>query len=118
MFELISLLSSRTGIVLLSALMLSVTLVWGYQQKIGKLKVEHRLVQAERDYQARMADALERQREALEQAILDERNRRVVLEAKWKRITRLNKENADYEKTAPASIIHTLNSLSGRTTYR
>jgi hypothetical protein len=112
MFEPISFLTSRTGIALMGALALSVALAWGYYHKAERYKAENRLVQSERDYQARMAEALEKQRIALDVAIAEERQRRIALEAKWKGISKSLKGTADYDKSAPASIIHTLNSLS------
>ena len=118
MFDAISLLTSRTGIVIIAALLLSTTLVWGYQQQVGRLKAENLLVQSERDYQARMADALEQQRKALDVAITSERKRRIALEQKWNRIEHSLKGTADYDQSAPASIIRTLNSLSDATAHR
>lgn len=118
MFDAIGFLTSRTGILLVSALVLTSTLVWGYQQKVGRMEAENRLVQGERDYQARMAAALEQQRKALDTAILEERQRRVALEQKWKSIGKVNRKDGDYEKPASASIINTLNSLSSSSASR
>lgn len=112
MFESIGFLTSRAGIALVAALAISTSLVWGYHHKAERLNAEKRLVQSERDYRARVADALEKQRRALDVAIAEERQRRVVLERKWNGIERSLRGTVDYEKSAPASIIHTLNSLS------
>lgn len=100
------------------ALSLAVSIAWGYKQQSGRVQAEKRLLQSERDYQARIAEALDKQRRALDAAILAERGRRIDLENKWKKIEQANKETADYEKTAPASIINTLNSLSDRNASR
>jgi len=118
MFESISFLTSRTGIAVIGVLAVSVTLVWGYQNKTAFLNEKNSHLRDQRDYQARIAEALEKQRKALDAAIMDERRRRVDLENKWKNIEQANKETADYEKTAPASIINTLNSLSDRSASR
>ena len=118
MFDAISFLTSRTGIVIVAALLLSTTLAWGYRQQVGRLKAESLLAQSERDYQARMADALEQQRKALDVAIASERKRRVALEQKWNRIEYSLKGTADYDQSAPASIIRTLNGLSNSTAQR
>lgn len=118
MFDAISFLTSRTGIILIAALMLTAALAWGYRQQVGRLKAENLLVQSERDYQARMADALERQRKALDVAIISERKRRLALEQKWQRIGHSLKGTADYDQNAPLSIIRTLNSLSDATAHR
>jgi len=118
MFESFSFLTSRTGIALIGALAISVALVWGYQNKAAFLSEKSLRLQDQRDYQAKIAEALEKQRKALDAAIMEERRRRVELEKKWKNIEQANKETADYEKTAPASIINTLNSLSERSASR
>jgi len=118
MFEPIGFLTSRTGIAVIGALAVSVALVWGYQNKAAYLNEKNSHLQDQRDYQARIAEALEKQRKALDAAIMDERRRRIDLENKWKNIDQANKETADYEKTAPASIINTLNGLSERSASR
>jgi len=118
MFESISFLTSRTGIAVIGVLAVSVSLIWGYQNKAAFLNEKNLHLQDQRDYQARIAEALDKQRKALDAAVMAERSRRIDLENKWKHIEQANKETADYEKTAPSSIINTLNSLSDRSASR
>lgn len=118
MLEIFSFLTSRIGIVMVSALALSMVLAGYYYQKSERLHERNVLLQSERDYQARIAGALEQQRKALDIAMLEERQRRVALESKWKDIGKTLQGNADYGQSAPASIIHTLNSLSDNAAHR
>lgn len=114
----ISFLVSRPGIAMMGVLALSGSLVWGYQYKSKYLQAQNNLLRAERDYQARMADALDKQRQAMDVAIADERKRRRALETKWNSIRNSLKGKTDYDQSAPASIIHALNSLSDHATDR
>jgi len=118
MLEAFSFLTSRTGIALVGTLAVSMVLAGYYYQKSERLNERNLLLQSERDYQARMAEALEQQRKALDVAITEERKRRVALERKWKDISTSLQGKADYGQSAPASIIHTLNSLSDNTAHR
>lgn len=118
MFDAISFFTSRTGIVFIASLSLSVSLVWGYKNQVRYLNEKTLRIEAERNYQSRVAEALERQRQALDAALVAERKRRLQLEQQWKSIEQTNKGMVDYEKPAPASIINTLNSLSDRSARR
>lgn len=118
MIEFLGFFTSRTGIAMLGVLAVSMVLAGYYYQKSERLNQRNLLLRSERDYQARMADALEKQRKALDIAIMEERKRRVALERKWNDIAKSLQGNADYGQSAPASIIHILNSLSDNTAHR
>jgi hypothetical protein len=118
MIEIFGFLTSRIGIALVGTLAVSMVLAGYYYQKSERLNERNLLLQSERDYQARIAESLEQQRKALDIAVARERKRRVALEQKWKDIDKSLQGNADYGQTAPASIIHTLNSLSDDTSHR
>lgn len=118
MIELFSFLTSRMGIALVGALAVSMVLAGYYYQKSERLNERNLLLQSERDYQARIAESLEQQRKALDVAVIEERKRRVAWEKKWKDLDKTLQGNADYGQSAPASIIHTLNSLSDNAAHR
>ena len=65
MLNAITFFTSRTGILLVSLLSLSLVFSWGLTQKLRKVELEKQIAQSEADYQQRVADALARQREAI-----------------------------------------------------
>jgi len=112
MFNAITFLSSRTGILLVSLLLLSLVFSWGMMQKVQKVELEKRIAQDEAAYQQRVAVALERQRDAIDQATLAERQRLKDIESKWKTLKASLNNEKDYKSAASASVIHALNRLS------
>ena len=118
MLEAIGFLTSRTGIVLVSSVLISGTLVWGYSQKVAKLELEKKVALSERDYQQRIATALEKQRIALQEAAIEEQKRLVSIEEKWKKVQASLESTKDYENTAPVSVVRALNGLSELTNNR
>ena len=112
MFNAISFLTSRTGILLVSMLLLSLVFSWGMIQKVQNSELEKRIAQDEAAYQQRVVVALERQRDAINQATLAERQRLKDIESKWKTLKASLKIEKDYKNAASTSVVHALNRLS------
>lgn len=112
MLNTISFFTSRTGILLVSLLSVSAVLSWGLMQKLQKVELEKQIAKNEAAYQLRVAVALERQREAINQATLAERRRLKDIEIKWNKLKASLKNEKDYTNSAPVSVVHALNRLS------
>ncbi len=115
MIETLGFITSRTGILLLASIIVSALLAWGFSLKIDKVELEKRIVVSERNYQARISDALEKQRIAFGKAAIHEQQRKTQNEKEWKITKTKLKNEADYENSAPISVVSALNSLSDRT---
>jgi len=118
MLNTISFLTSRTGILLVSLLSISAVFSWGLMQKLQKVELEKQIAKNEAAYQQRVAEALEKQREAINQATLAERRRLKEVESKWNKLKASLKNEKDYKNTAPVSVVHALNRLSEPTSDR
>jgi len=112
MFSTLSFFTTRTGILLTSSLILAIVFSWGMIQKVAKVELEKKIAENEASYQARVATALERQRDAINQAVLEERKRLKENESKWKQLNASIKHDKDFKSTAPVSVVHALNRLS------
>ena len=112
MLNAITFFTSRTGILLVSLLSISLVFSWGLTQKLRKVELEKQIAQSEADYQQRVADALARQREAINQATLADRKRLKDIENKWIKLKASLQNEKDYKNSAPVSVVHALNRLS------
>ena len=112
MLNAISFFTSRTGILLVSLLSVSVVLTWGLMQKLQKVELEKQIAKNEAAYQLRVAEALENQQDAISQATLEERLRLKEIEKKWKNLKASLNNEKDYTNSAPVSVVHALNRLS------
>ena len=112
MLNAISFFTSRTGILLVSLLSVSVVLTWGLMQKLQKVELEKQIAKNEAAYQLRVAEALENQQDAISQATLEERLRLKEIEKKWKNLKASLKNEKDYTNSAPVSVVHALKRLS------
>jgi len=112
MLSAISFFTSRTGILLVSLLTLSAVFSWGLMQKLQKVELEKRIAKNEAAYQQQVAEALEKQRDSINQAALAERKRLREIEIKWKNLKASLKNEKDYTSTAAVSVVHALNRLS------
>ncbi|MGW8247845.1 MAG: hypothetical protein ACWGOV_07010 [Acidiferrobacterales bacterium] len=112
MLNAISFLTSRTGILLVSLLSISAVLSWGLMQKLQKVELEKQIAKNEAAYQLRVADALVKQRDAINQATMAERRRLKDIEIKWNKLKASLKNEKDYKNSAPVSVVHALNRLS------
>jgi ABC-type transport system involved in cytochrome bd biosynthesis fused ATPase/permease subunit len=104
--------TSRSGILLLSLLSISAVFSWGLMQKLQKVELEKQIAQSEAAYAQRVADALEKQRDAINQATLAERQRLKDIETKWNKLKASLENEKDYTSSAPVSVVHALNRLS------
>lgn len=112
MLNAITFFTSRTGILLLSLLAISAVFSWGAMQKLQKIELEKQIAKSEAAYAQRVADALEKQRDAINRGMLDERRRLKDIETKWKKLKASLKNEKDYTNSAPVSVVHALNRLS------
>jgi ABC-type transport system involved in cytochrome bd biosynthesis fused ATPase/permease subunit len=112
MLNAITFLTSRTGILLVSLLSISAVLSWGLMQKLQKVELEKQIARNEAAYQLHVTEALEKQREAINQATLAERRRLKDIETKWNKLKASLKNEKDYTNSAPVSVVHALNRLS------
>lgn len=111
MLNAITFFTSRTGILLVSLLSISLVFSWGLTQKLKKVELEKQIAQSEADYQQRVAEALAKQREAINQAALGERKRLKDIENKWIKLKASLQNEKDYKNSAPVSVVHALNRL-------
>ena len=112
MLNAISFFTSRTGILLVSLLTVSAVFSWGLMQKLQKVELEKQIAKNEAAYQTKVAEALEKQRDAINQATLAERKRLRDIQIKWNNLKASLKNEKDYTSTAAVSVIRALNSLS------
>ena len=112
MLDAISFFSSRTGILLVAVLTVSAVFSWGLMQKLQKVELERQVARNEAAYQQQVAEALEKQRDAINQATLAERKRLREIEIKWNNLKASLKNEKDYTSTAAVSVVHALNRLS------
>jgi len=81
-------------------------------QKLQRVELEKQITKNEAAYQQRVAETLERQRDAINQATLVERRRLKDIETKWNKLKASLKNEKDYKNSAPVSVVHALNRLS------
>lgn len=112
MLNAISFFTSRTGILLLSMLTVSAVFSWGLMQKLQKVELEKQIAKNQAAYQQQVAEALENQRDAINQATLAERKRLKEIETRWNKLKASLKNEKDYKSTAAVSVVHALNRLS------
>ena len=112
MLNAISFFTSRTGILLLSMLTVSAVFSWGLMQKLQKVELEEQIAKNQAAYQQQVAEALENQRDAINQATLAERKRLKEIETRWNKLKASLKNEKDYKSTAAVSVVHALNRLS------
>ena len=93
-------------------LAISAVFSWGLVQKLQTVELEKQLAKNEAAYQQQVAEALEKQRDAINQATLAERKRLKEIEIKWKTLEASLKNERDYTSTAAVSVVHALNRLS------
>ena len=112
MLSAISFFTGRPGILLVSLLTVSAVFSWGLMQELEKVELEKQIANNEAAYQIKVAEALEKQREAINQATLAERKRLREIEIKWNNLKASLKNEKDYTSTAAVSVVHALNRLS------
>jgi len=112
MLNAISFFTSRTGILLVSMLTISAVFSWGLVQKLQKVELEKQIAKNEAAYQQQVAEALVKQRDAINQATLAERTRLREIEIKWNTLKASLENEKDYSSTAAVSVVHALNRLS------
>ena len=112
MLSAISFFTGRPGILLVSLLTVSAVFSWGLMQELEKVELEKQIANNEAAYQIKVAEALEKQREAINQATLAERKRLREIEINWNNLKASLKNEKDYTSTAAVSVVHALNRLS------